>query len=216
MGRRRVSLQDHQNVEVSPPGKDNTNVNLDPIDQRFKQALLALELVSHVAAAPLSPSTSHSKPGTIEPAGDTTPAVFRIRYLRARAEGNTRQRLTIVRDIEREVATIRHPPKTTIVGETEVERRKRIVTATEGSTPKEVEQSSVGVLARTIIKWRKIEGRDPENGKPLTTGTLTPEARRQRILDLEAAGHAPPEIALMLQVHRMTVHRALDLARRAA
>lgn len=190
----------------------------DLLDQRMRKTLVDLSVISHAPAATLQPSTSHTKPGTIEPAGDTTPAQFKQQYLEARAFGSLRERLMIIERCEAEVRSLRHRTIIHVKGETEVERRKRIVKETADWKPEDVQQSRHGILASTIRKWRKIEGVDPETGMPRTTKLDAP-ARRQEAwrLHTENPGLSLREIGRLLGgEHPQTVSRDLAAVRQRA
>lgn len=180
------------------------------LDARFRQLHIDLSICSHVPAATLQPSTSHRKPGSIEPAGDTTPAVFADRYRTARTNAERQQ---IIEWAEQELATLKRRQVPPTGGETEVARRKRILKETEGWTPEEVGQSTVRILPRTIRKWRTLEGRDTETGH--RRDKMTDSEKRTEVLRLSTTGSLSQyEIAQLLGIHRYTVSRIVNNAKR--
>lgn len=183
-----------------------------PIERRMHAAFTALSCISHVPAASLSPTGGHQKPGTVEPRGDVSPVVFAERFSRARSDA---ERLAVVVACEQEVEALRKRPAARVAGESEPERRNRIVRETAGWSPEDVQASAHGVLARTIRKWRVLEGRDAEWGRVVAeveVVRLDPVVRRAEVLRLAGLGKGAGEIARLLGEHRMTVSRDLKRA----
>lgn len=177
------------------------NVFRPELDTRMHKAFVALSTCSHVPAASLTPNTSHSKPGTIEPAGDTSLVVYRKRYMEALDD---RERFEVVVDIEAEVASIKKRAKV-VEGETDDQRRKRILKDTLGLTPEQVAMSTAGVSAATIKKWRKLEGLNVSDGK--RPSNLSVEEKRAEAIRLHGLGRSRYEIAQVVGLHKEQVSR---------
>lgn len=187
-----------------------------PIEQRMHAAFTALSCISHVPAASLSSTGGHQKPGTVEPRGDVSPVVFAERFAKAQ---NNAERLAVVVACEAEVEALRKRPAVVVVGETEAERRARIVRETVSWSPEDVGTSTHDATATMIRRWRLDAGRDPQWGRPVAemeVVRLAPVERKAEALRLAALGKGVRDIAELLGEQRMTIHRDLNTQKRAA
>jgi hypothetical protein len=89
--------------------------------------------------------------------------------------------------------------------------RERVLEETEGRAPEEVAASTLRVSARTLRKWRREDGRNPETGMTITE-KLPPAQRRERVLELASQGLNQEQIARRLGEHHMTIQRDLHKA----
>lgn len=89
--------------------------------------------------------------------------------------------------------------------------RERVLEETEGRAPEEVAASTLRVSARTLRKWRREDGRNPETGMTVTV-KLPPALRRVRAQELAGQGLKQEQIARRLGEHHMTIQRDLKKA----
>lgn len=189
-------------------------------DATMRSILAQLELVSHGTTASPSP-TAGSQPAVVRPGQghpEGTPAgcsgaeylYWRDRYTR---QTTTQGRDSTITGAKDELKTLtgryeRHRP----VGESVDETIKRMLDATEGWTPEEVEQSSWRMSARLVRKHRVTAGRDPGTGKP---NAVLLEAMDPMVAarELHARGFSTRDIAERLGKHQTQIIRYL---RRAA
>lgn len=186
------------------------------LDVMMRATLTELQLCSHVPAASLSSTGGHQKPGTVEPRGDVSPVVFAERFAKAQ---NNAERLAVVVACEAEVEALRKRPAVVVVGETEAERRARIVRETVSWSPEDVGTSTHDATATMIRRWRLDAGRDPQWGRPVAemeVVRLAPVERKAEALRLAALGKGVRDIAELLGEQRMTIHRDLNTQKRAA
>ena len=94
-------------------------------------------------------------------------------------------------------------------GESESERQTRIVDETLGSTPAEVARSPYAVSERTLRKWRRGLGRNPETGHHVAPERLPAVERRLEVHRLVADDMPVAQVARVLGEHPMTVWRDL-------
>lgn len=182
------------------------------LDVMMRATLTELQLCSHVPAQSFSPTGGHVKPGTIEPSGDVCVIVFREQYQQATDERGKRH---VIERCQAEVRSIKTRAPIIVPGESEVERRKRIVKETVSWSPEDVARSRHCVQPRTIRKWRLMEGLDPLTGYPRTDLSL--DEKKVEAVRLWVQGNmSQAEIAEALGLYREQVRRAINQAQQGA
>jgi len=188
------------------------------LDVKMRQALQDLRQLSTVPAAVLGPriqnaEASHAPTGGYDPWDKLTPEMLARLYDACISD---HERLTVIVQVRAEVKAIKKGPEEKPEGEDEVATRKRIVAETAGNSPEEVaDLYNPKMLARTIRKWRLMEGLDPLTGYPRTDLTL--DKKKVEAVRLWVQGNmSQAEIAEALGLYREQVKRAINQAQQGA
>jgi hypothetical protein len=133
------------------------------IEQRFRQAILQLELCSHAPIVNLQGSHGTGKPGAVDlSGGDTGHTKLHNDYLACTSD---RCRLEVTIEVEDTVKRLRRlDPKDRPTGETDEESRARILKDTRSWSPEDVARSHHAVTAKTIRRWRREARLNEETG----------------------------------------------------
>jgi len=188
------------------------------LDVKMRQALQDLRQLSTVPAAVLGPriqnaEASHAPTGGYDPWDKLTPEMLARLYDACISD---HERLTVIVQVRAEVKAIKKGPEEKPEGEDEVATRKRIVAETAGNSPEEVaDLYNPKMLARTIRKWRLMEGLDPLTGYPRTDLSL--DEKKVEAVRLWVQGNmSQAEIAEALGLYREQVRRAINQAQQGA
>lgn len=184
----------------------------------MRQALQDLRQLSTVPAAVLGPriqnaEASHAPTGGYDPWDKLTPEMLARLYDACISD---HERLTVIVQVRAEVKAIKKGPEEKPEGEDEVATRKRIVAETAGNSPEAVaDLYNPKMLARTIRKWRLMEGLDPLTGYPRTDLSL--DEKKVEAVRLWVQGNmSQAEIAEALGLYREQVRRAINQAQQGA
>lgn len=188
------------------------------LDVKMRQALQDLRQLSTVPAAVLGPriqnaEASHAPTGGYDPWDKLTPEMLARLYDACISD---HERLTVIVQVRAEVKAIKKGPEEKPEGEDEVATRKRIVAETAGNSPETVaDLYNPKMLARTIRKWRLMEGLDPLTGYPRTDLSL--DEKKVEAVRLWGQGNmSQAEIAEALGLYREQVKRAINNAQQGA
>lgn len=188
------------------------------LDVKMRQALQDLRQLSTVPAAVLGPriqnaEASHAPTGGYDPWDKLTPEMLARLYDACISD---HERLTVIVQVRAEVKAIKKGPEEKPEGEDEVATRKRIVAETAGNSPEAVaDLYNPKMLARTIRKWRLMEGLDPLTGYPRTDLSL--DEKKVEAVRLWVQGNmSQAEIAEALGLYREQVRRAINQAQQGA
>lgn len=188
------------------------------LDVKMRQALQDLRQLSTVPAAVLGPriqnaEASHAPTGGYDPWDKLTPEMLARLYDACISD---HERLTVIVQVRAEVKAIKKGPEEKPEGEDEVATRKRIVAETAGNSPETVaDLYNHKMLARTIRKWRLMEGLDPLTGYPRTDLSLD-EKKVEAVRLWEQGNMSQAEIAEALGLYREQVKRAINNAQQGA
>lgn len=188
------------------------------LDVKMRQALQDLRQLSTVPAAVLGPriqnaEASHAPTGGYDPWDKLTPEMLARLYDACISD---HERLTVIVQVRAEVKAIKKGPEEKPEGEDEVATRKRIVAETAGNSPETVaDLYNPKMLARTIRKWRLMEGLDPLTGYPRTDLSLD-EKKVEAVRLWEQGNMSQAEIAEALGLYREQVKRAINNAQQGA
>lgn len=188
------------------------------LDVKMRQALQDLRQLSTVPAAVLGPriqnaEASHAPTGGYDPWDKLTPEMLARLYDACISD---HERLTVIVQVRAEVKAIKKGPEEKPEGEDEVATRKRIVAETAGNSPEAVaDLYNPKMLARTIRKWRLMEGLDPLTGYPRTDLSL--DEKKVEAVRLWVQGNmSQAEIAEALGLYREQVRRAINQAQQGS
>jgi hypothetical protein len=181
------------------------------LDGRMHVVLTALELISSGTTQTYNASGVGDGDSERPPGCNGAEHVFwGEQYKRARDD---LERSSIIRAAEAELEQLRGRGinANRRPAETDDQRKTRILDETESIRPEEVALSRYRVSARTLRKWRREDGRNPETGMTVTE-RLSPMDRRRRVRELVAEGLNREQIARRLGEHPMTISRDLKKA----
>jgi hypothetical protein len=200
-------------TEAPPSSATLAPVEFDPVlVERAREALAAAAILAEGKASSLAPHVKSGKPGTRQPAGDSTSLLDVIAGQFAAARDDEALRLAVFR-AEAAIARIRRGPVArpgadpTSTGD---DRSFAILTEWEGSPSGEV-AAWEGVTIAHVRRLRWQNGREPETGEVVEgrklTAWATPAERARRACDLKADNPtlSARAIAQLLGVSHVTV-----------
>lgn len=194
---------------------------MNGLDREFHRVVLGLEMVSHGTVAAVGYSTFGKSDEAVNPPGANGCEHLHWRGLWERAATDD-ARATVLANAQDELHRLTgHDPKVKVLqqkaeqeGETQGQFLERIVEEGEGWDAREA-AVHFRCLERTVRRTRREHGRDPDRGYE----TAETKARKQldpdhvgRARDLKDKGVSERNIALILDLHKTQVRRALGKA----